>query len=185
MNLDKKLISILLLAICLMILPFSAFGEDFPYALTESDLPDGFTLSSTTGETEKTISQTWKTPSDSLGATLLSVTDYENKSSIDQLWLGFALFDSSAITVSGADKARNVSVLGINSYYVAIDTYVIQASDFITDYDDIETLFEAQVNKISGGSGGGKSPGFSLVIGLFSLSIAVILIKKKRNLKKY
>ena len=45
----------MLIAISLMILPFSATAEDFPYALTESDLPDGYELSSINSELLATL----------------------------------------------------------------------------------------------------------------------------------
>jgi hypothetical protein len=173
MRINKKGVITLFITFLLLVAPAVA-ENTFPNALTEADLPSGFELVVSEGD-EFNSTQSWKTPSDSLGASSVSVVKYNKSTDIDTAWAGFELLGAETISFEGAEKALNYTFF-VNIYVALKSNHVVTVTGF-SDFDDLKTLMEVQLGKLSSGA----APGFSLLVGLISISLIAITMKKKRN----
>ena len=176
MKINKTLFLAMVLVLTFFIVPAVA-GKEFQNALTEDDLPDGFTLVQTTTSSETNLSQIWKTPSDDLGLTTLSVLKYNNSDDLDTVWNQYKILGTGdSVSFSGAEESLNVSLFGLHIYYAKVGNYIVFSSDIASEFKDVKTLMEAQIGKLKGAS----SPGFTLGLLLLAFGSLALVIKKKR-----
>lgn len=187
--------------------PVSGSSITFQYALTTTDLPQGFSLLQD-NETTYTCSQYWQTPNDSNlyvppgsysgsgpngsytvnyvnNRLILVIKNYNSSTNSNNAWSSLAK-GSGATTFSfkGADKGLNITQFvfyGGSSYYAKKGNYLINIYG-LANFSDVNTLMEAQLSKFPNNK---SSPSFTipLVFGSFSLLALVLLKKRERNIK--
>lgn len=175
----KKLLSFFLLISILYVPVLTVTAQDtFPHKLNNDDLPEGFELVTTTNDTQYEIVQTWETPSDITGSTILTVIDHNTTDAAKLAIVGANLLAGDPVTVSGADEAVNSSFFGIDTIIARKKSYIASCSDIASDAEDVITLLEAQMEKIPDDGG---VPGFTLLATFIAIGVGVITFKKNRK----
>lgn len=171
----KSLIFAIFVLNLMILTPVSATNT-FQYALTESDVPTGFTLLTNNGNTINS-SQSWNTPT---GTTFLNVTDYGSSSAADQQMNSYSIF-STNIAFKGADKSYNFSFILV-IYFAKKGNYIVEVFSLDSVFTDQKTLMEAQLAILPGSSSHKAFPGFTLPLVLLSFGILGLVVAKKRKL---
>ena len=164
--------------------------EEFPYALTDADLPVGYSLVSTDDENRYSIQQTWKTPTDSVGSHFVHAYDFNTSifaSSIMESIQDQSIFYEE-INIAGADKAYNFSnpsiPVGIaarkGQFYVQI--FIINES--ITVWTEFVAMTEGQLTKFPSSTTNSYTytpMGFEGILTLGSILITGMIVLRRRS----
>jgi len=173
--------SILLLLIYLpsFVAPVAAFD----YGLTEDNLPDGFTLQSTTYNFSYAIVQHWFPPSSDTDYIFLSCTNCTTEEAAKLVYKVTAIWDFSInISISGANEASKFSggmmgksICARKKEFVILAEYNIGTT---IEEKDVINLMKAQMKALPGSVG---APGFVLVVTIFGIAVATLIVKRSRR----
>lgn len=180
------------LFVCLLILTTISFApiagaNTFKYALTQNDLPSGFVLVSSTGS-KYSSSQSWKTPSNTTYRLYLTVNEFNDTATENNLWSVDTIIGHTT-TFNGADKGFNDTsfIAGGTAYiyYAEKGLFIIKTSWVLTVYNtstlmNEKVLMEAQLNKFTASSH--SSPGFTSFIFLLSFGILGLVLSRRRKI---
>ena len=170
----KMIVFVILLSFCCLpsiVAPVTAFD----YAVVDADLPTGFELQSNSTQTATTITQLWKTPSDTAGLTIMSCTNYSTTDDARDIINGKKTIGfTQSVHVSGADEA----VLNLKTIHARKGAFIATSSSITSEEADVKTLLSAQMNKIPGSGG---APGFALITAIGAIAAASFLLKKPKK----
>lgn len=156
-----------------MAIPSTADAGDYKYTLTEEDLPTGYEIVVSL-ETEYSVTQTLKTPTDILGGVYLSETD-NNDTDIAKLAFAFFTILGEEMSISGADEGLNATII-YPSYYARKGQYIasITTTNNATS-DECIKILEAQMSLH-----GGSAPGFTVYLSFLAIGAVTIVMKKRK-----
>ena len=152
----------------------------FDYAVVDADLPTGFELQPNSTETATMIFQRWKTPSDAVGSTMMSCTNYTVTATAKDIMEGIRVArpDYNYTSVSGASEAVEVWGTTFKTIYARKGAFVAYSPTKDSEEADIKILLSAQMNKIPGSS---ITPGFALITAIVAVAVASFLLKKPKK----
>ncbi|MHA1940447.1 MAG: hypothetical protein ACXAB2_02030 [Candidatus Hodarchaeales archaeon] len=178
----KIILGILVLTVFSCQITTSFPNEDtFPYQLTTNDLPTGFELVFTENSTLYVLEQTWKTPSDPTGATMLTVVDYNTSSLAKSTIQLSGLFAGNPVKIEGADRTVNISFIG-STIMAQKGSYIATCAAITSSAEDVITLLEAQMAILP--KSGGGIPGFTVMFSILSVGTLVLIQKKAKRFQK-
>ena len=181
--------------------PVSGSSNTFNHALTNTDLPQGFTLLQD-NETTYTCSQYWQTPNDTQFALIYNgSSNYPPNGSVsmtyyfNRVWLEIKKYNTTPDAVltwsyieqgvgttpfsfKGADEGLNVTLNPFfgSTYYAKKGNDIIDIYG-LANFSDVNILMEAQLSQLSTRS----APGFTFSLVLVSFGLLALVLSRKKN----